>query len=206
MNISTYVGDEYPKGLIDLKEAAEYVGMASERLKELADTYVVPHWRIDGGEPKFQKAEIRRWISQSKLIQHFEGKSLPISFHISAVTPAAYTGLPTLLKSLLGELLEVPTFAIRPCIYFLCEGDEVVYIGQATCAAARIASHSGKPFTRAFILPCLIEHLNDLEGTFIRAFKPRLNGNNGPLPKREIIEQKYPAVFEALNSQDETRS
>jgi hypothetical protein len=89
---------------------------------------------------------------------------------------------PTSIKQITGlcrlQIQEVP-----PCVYFLVKGDEVVYIGQSVDVCGRITAHraSDKEFDRVFYVPFRSELLCMLEGALIRALKPKLNGNKGPL-------------------------
>jgi hypothetical protein len=65
--------------------------------------------------------------------------------------------------------------------YFLCDGDEVVYVGQSSCISARLGTHimeGVKKFDhdRVFFLPCPIESLNLIEQHYIETLKPKYNG------------------------------
>ena len=69
-------------------------------------------------------------------------------------------------------------------IYFLCQGDEIVYIGQAKNVGSRIADHRGerarKPHDRAFFLRVHPDNLNSVERFFIRRYRPRFNVKKNP--------------------------
>ena len=93
------------------------------------------------------------------------------------------------------NLVELDIDAGMRCgVYFLCKGDEVVYVGQSTNVIQRVASHMAevsnpkidptapimrKKFDRAFFLKCETGDLDRLEGAFIRIFEPKANGR-GP--------------------------
>ena len=65
-----------------------------------------------------------------------------------------------------------------PGIYFLINGNEVVYVGQTKNLHARIYQHrveTKKAFTRYFLLPCEPAELTPLESRYIAKFKPRYN-------------------------------
>jgi hypothetical protein len=66
-------------------------------------------------------------------------------------------------------------------VYFLLDGDEVVYVGQAVNVYSRICQHAGKKFDRYAYVPCPVEILDRLESLYIHCLRPRLNGdlNNG---------------------------
>jgi hypothetical protein len=60
-------------------------------------------------------------------------------------------------------------------VYFLLDGDEVVYVGQAVNVYSRIAQHTEKRFDRYAFVPCPVDALNRLESLYIHCLRPRLN-------------------------------
>lgn len=62
-------------------------------------------------------------------------------------------------------------------VYFLLDGDEVVYVGQAVHVFSRIAQHTDKRFDRYAFVPCEVVLLDRLESLYIHCLRPRLNGN-----------------------------
>lgn len=62
-------------------------------------------------------------------------------------------------------------------VYFLLDGDEVVYVGQAVNVYARIGQHTDKRFDRYAFVPCPVDSLDRLESLYIHCLRPRLNGN-----------------------------
>lgn len=55
----------HPRTLANLKspeQVATKLFLTPERLMQLADAELAPHYRIDGGEPKFSLSEIRDWV------------------------------------------------------------------------------------------------------------------------------------------------
>lgn len=66
----------------------------------------------------------------------------------------------------------------RSCgVYFLVQGQEVVYVGQSVNIYSRISQHSDKKFDKYAFVPCEAELLDKLESLYIHTLKPRLNGN-----------------------------
>lgn len=61
-------------------------------------------------------------------------------------------------------------------VYFLLDGDEVVYVGQSVNVYSRIGQHTGKRFDRYAFVPCPIDALDRLESLYIHCLRPRLNG------------------------------
>lgn len=62
-------------------------------------------------------------------------------------------------------------------VYFLLDGDEVVYVGQAVNVYSRIGQHTDKRFDRYAFVPCAVDALDMLESLYIHCLRPRLNGN-----------------------------
>lgn len=61
-------------------------------------------------------------------------------------------------------------------IYFLCQGDVVVYVGQTHSGLYRPYSHhKGKEFDNVKIIPCKLNELDALEKHFIEKYKPHYN-------------------------------
>ena len=72
-------------------------------------------------------------------------------------------------------------------IYFLCRDGEVIYIGQASCAMARLGQHlaeNRKQFDAAFFLPTPLDQLNDVEIKFIKLLNPPSNKGGAPKYQR----------------------
>jgi len=61
-------------------------------------------------------------------------------------------------------------------VYFLLDGDEVVYVGQAVDVYSRIGRHTEKRFDRYAFVPCHVDALDRLESLYIHCLRPRLNG------------------------------
>lgn len=189
--------DSWPGGLKPAREIATVTGLSLTRVLELADAHVIPHWRIDGGEPLFKPSEVKDWLVRTQLLTRYEGKPLPLSVIVATEVPAVASDVPLALRPMAKDLRFLPIAGQSAGIYFLCVADRVVYVGQSVCPAARVAQHlaSGKVFDRAFVYPCLPEHLNLLEGFLIRSLDPEHNGNGGPVTDKAFIEERYPTVL-----------
>lgn len=66
-------------------------------------------------------------------------------------------------------------------VYFLLEGDEVVYVGQSTNVYTRIGQHRDKRFDRYAFVPCAVDALDKLESLYIHFLRPRLNAAYGSI-------------------------
>ncbi len=72
----------------------------------------------------------------------------------------------------------------KPVIYYLVQGDEVIYIGQTCNLAQRLLSHmSNKDFDRYSFFESAPEDLDLLEAELILHFKPALNKGVPSQPK-----------------------
>lgn len=62
-------------------------------------------------------------------------------------------------------------------VYFLLDGNEIVYVGQAKNVYVRISCHTDKRFDRYAFVPCSLNALDKVESLYIHYLRPRLNGN-----------------------------
>lgn len=86
--------------------------------------------------------------------------------------------LPSELEEIRDHLAEIVMPPIgQPGLYFLMDGVECVYVGQSKSAvSARILRHVGaKKFDRVLVMPCGIEHIDEIERYFISSLNPRYN-------------------------------
>ena len=83
-----------------------------------------------------------------------------------------------------------------PGVYFLCQGDEVVYVGQSVSVPDRVMSHiresrrpAGKMFDplRIFYLPVPESELLRVESEFIARLRPRYNGETKRARERMVV-------------------
>ena len=170
---------KWPTSLISIEELSEKTGVTTPRLQEMVDCHYIPHWKLDGGTPMFQIAETKKWIA-ANMLTRVEGKNLPISLKVCVEPPkASVIDAPVSIREI-ENLRTLPHYNMTPAIYFLVEEDTVVYIGQSTNPASRVAAHgSTKIFDRGFILPVPRSALNGVEGALIRLLQPKLNGGEG---------------------------
>ena len=165
-------------------EASEKVRISPERLVELSDARLCPHYRVDGGEPLFVMADIKEWVAEH-LLERYEGSELPFRVIVNRLEPAHNGSIepPPIeiasVKSLAAIQADFDQSEAHSCIsgvYFLCKADKVVYVGQSTNVFSRVFAHAtDKDFDRAFFLPCAKSSLDQVEGAFIRTLKPELS-------------------------------
>lgn len=82
------------------------------------------------------------------------------------------------IKGIRG-VLDFSALLCGPGVYFLMDGDEVIYIGKSLNPFARIGAHVlEKEFDGVFVLPVEEKDLSDYGGALILHFRPRLNGGD----------------------------
>jgi hypothetical protein len=114
----------------------------------------------------------------------------------------AQVAMQELSNKITGKALLQPEQVVKAAIpwhtasgvYFLVDGDEVVYVGQSTNIYNRIPQHHSKKFDRYMYVPCKPELLNALESLYIHCFRPKLNfGSDGvlfsPLTLTKLLEE-----------------
>lgn len=170
--------DDYPAGLRSAKEiSSQLQGITEERINDLADSGYLPCFRIDNGPPLFKISEVKKWIAKN-LISRSEGMSLPSRIRIVSEAPPVFEKPPKSIRNI-TELRQIQTLEVTPGVYFLCHGDEVVYVGQSVNPMGRVATHVDeglKTFDRVYLLPTPKHELNDVEAAFIRTLRPRQQG------------------------------
>lgn len=171
----THIFEKMPSALRTAEEISEKVNIDKGRLIELADASVCPHYRLDGGQPLFNQAEIKNWMAWN-LLQRFEGKtSETLTINLVAPIDRLINDPPKEIKDIQG-LKQVPN-NYEPVVYFLCQGDEVVYVGQSISVFQRMKQHRAddKIFDNVFALPCPRSELDVTERKFIKILNPILN-------------------------------
>ena len=169
--------EEFPSGLKTAKEIADAVFMNAERIENLAEMGIVPHWVIDGGKPLFRVTEIKNWIKNNAMTK-CNGSQAPIEIKISPLAPIADSiKAPPEIREITG-LRKIPQGDYAPCVYFLCKNDAVVYVGQSISVANRISAHiRDKDFDEVYLVHVPKIMLTKVEAAMIRHLQPPLNGN-----------------------------
>tara|TARA_R110002167_G_C12314835_1_gene618493 strand:- start:32 stop:586 length:555 start_codon:yes stop_codon:yes gene_type:complete len=168
-----HIFDKMPQGLKLASEITTQTKLTEKRLIELADSQLIPHYRVDNGEPFFNITEVRNWVAWN-LVQKVSGETI---YPINLVTEIGdCTEKPPKSIADIPNLKQVPD-NYEPVVYFLALKDEVVYVGQSISVIARIKDHrrDGKIFDRVYGIPCPRTELDSLEDKFIQTLKPLLN-------------------------------
>jgi hypothetical protein len=174
---ATVLGTPRWPSLKSAGDAAAAIGIEEQRLLDLADAQLVPHWRIDGGLPQFVISELKEWAFR-ELLKKYDGRSIPTEFFIVYEAGKANPhNVPKPIQDLIGLRDATELLQLRSGIYFLCELGQVVYVGQSVNLGSRISSHrNGKDFDRIFFLPWPRFDLNRIEAALIKVLHPPLNG------------------------------
>jgi len=163
---------EWPTALKTAEELSEMVGVSVERLNKYADARQIPHYRFDNGPPKFRTKEVKEWIMDSGLavkVNPVQIRHRVINYNVTS--NELQFPVPKELVNLQG-LQELEKEGMPSGVYFLIDGDRLVYIGQSVSPLARISTHvheGVKQFTHAFLLPIPKYDLDMIEGALIRA-------------------------------------
>ena len=187
---------EWPTGLKSAEETAQMVGVDAEKLIKQAEARQVPHYRFDGGPPRFRPKEVKEWMLDSGLAYRVPGERIKHQVINYNMPPEGTAPLPRELVNLKG-LRDISNSLFPSGVYFLVDGDELVYIGQSVNPIARIGSHvteNRKQFTHAFLLPVPEDQLDNVEGALIRFLDPRYNSKQTGAPRgnkadEEVLEE-----------------
>ena len=114
----------------------------------------------------------------------------------------AQVAMQELSNKITGKVLLQPEQIVKAAIpwhtasgvYFLVDGDEVVYVGQSVNIYNRIPQHHDKKFDRYMYVPCKPELLNALESLYIHCFRPKLNFSSegvlfSPMTLTKLLEE-----------------
>lgn len=163
------------RNLVSLEKCAATLNdvVPAARLREFADSGHLPHVRIDG-EPFVRWDVVETWIGRNLVGEPCKGAQL--DGRERTVTPAGPKYVPQALRPMRRRLRTVRLVEYPPGVYFLVQGDAVIYVGQSVAPLLRIASHQKeKDFEFAFYVPVPVERLDEVEGAFIRFLAPALN-------------------------------
>ena len=79
-------------------------------------------------------------------------------------------------------------------VYFLFDGDRIVYVGQSVNFMSRIGSHKrDKTFTHCRVMFCLKRRMSYWESIFIKRYKPKYNraGLERKKPPKQKVKTKF---------------
>lgn len=176
--LQTISGAVESPSLASLKTAeqvAEQVRLSVRRIRELAEAKLLPHFRVDGGEPLFCPTTLKRYVRQHLTVM-CEGAPLPLDLRPIVFRPVSQP-IPAALAAVQDRLSDCPSIDIPPCVYFLIDSGAVVYVGQSRHLPSRLAQHTqgGKRWERVLFMPVPESELLRVEAQWISALQPALN-------------------------------
>ena len=155
----------------DFKEYIE-----PERLKDLAIKGFVPCLIHESGYPVFKKQEVVDWIEKNIYV-YSKGKQMkPVVKIYPHEDRPCIDDIPEEISGI-SELKECSFQIIPSCVYFLCDGTKILYIGQSKNLYPRLSQHieDGKRFNRVLYFYVQPNELDSVEIKLIKALKPPLN-------------------------------
>jgi hypothetical protein len=161
------------KSMLTAEQAADLCHLKKSRLIELAQTGYAPCVFVDNDEILFFRNDILDW-TKANLVRIQQGKEFRLDIIVNDNPSPG--DVPEALHSIANKLKEFRSKSL-PCIYFLINGDEIVYVGQSSSLQSRLESHRSdkKEFDRVLFLPTPSSFLSSLEMALIRALKPKYN-------------------------------
>ena len=152
------------------EEISSATGITVERIEDLCRSGLMPHRYVDGRGPVFSYNDTISWIRKN-LVEEHEGRAI---VPMPVLYKANLFDVPPPLANIADRLVVLP-----PCcfsgVYFLCDGKQIVYVGQSVNAGSRSTSHRDKKFDAILILPVPEEQLNEVEAAFIGLLSPKYN-------------------------------
>lgn len=134
---------------------------------------LIPHYKINGIKA-YKINEVLEWIKE-ELVEYYDGFKIISKFYSFNTGIKKPEDIPNELIKHSEELIEFP-ICTPPCVYFLLDNIEIVYVGQSINLPGRLTQHTlDKNFNRALYLPVVKENLLNVERFFIEHLKPKYN-------------------------------
>ena len=141
--------------------------------KKFDDQGLVPCYTVNN-KKAYKVQEIQRWIIDELTDKH-EGTKIISRFNVIKVNLKKATNIPKELTTHGDDLYEYNTY-LPPCIYFLIESSQIVYVGQSSSLGLRIHAHSiEKSFDKVLYMPIDEYRLLEVERFFIETLEPKYN-------------------------------
>lgn len=164
--------------LLNIEEAAELAKIDQKMIQGWVDAKIIPHYFVCKNGPLFARRELLDWIETTQ-IRYFEGKPVPRIVSIITRPVEDFRGLPLAIQSIEG-ICQYKFEAGCSGVYFLCNGPEIIYIGQSISVASRITFHLEHAEFRdeidgVYYLPLNSMGLLEMETKLINEIKPKYN-------------------------------
>lgn len=169
--------------LLSADEMSEKVkGVISpERLLELAQSGILPHYNVDG-QTLFGSGETKEWLNHNLVVRRpgrHVGHSIVTVVEVTAPSKD-HKSIPVSLSAIAGALIPLSVQSSEalpiPGVYFLCHKRQVVYVGQSVNVFGRVGAHIGnKTFDAVWFVRVPQSDLDFVEGELIRTLRPKYN-------------------------------
>jgi hypothetical protein len=136
----------------------------------------MPYHEIGGSQVGYRYKEVISWIIKNASRYSSVGVDVHPSIirFRSRVRKEAKHLIPDSLKDIIN--LTPMEIGYPSGVYFLCQDEKVVYVGQSVKPSSRIPHHyKDKKFNRVFLLPVPEQKLLQVEHKYIREFEPLYN-------------------------------
>lgn len=155
--------------------------VSAERLLELAQAGLVPHYDVDGNV-MFGPGETKEWVNHNLVVRR-PGRHIGNSIVtvVDVMAPSKKRDcIPVELSAIAGMLIPLGITSAEsvamPGVYFLCHKSKVVYVGQSVNVFGRVGAHIGnKTFDAVWFIRVPQSDLDFVEGALIRTLKPKYN-------------------------------
>jgi len=176
---------------VDTTGAAQAIGVPVELVENWIAAKIIPYHTFPGSTSAwFRIKDVKRWAIQFS--EKHGGLDVASRIEVNVLPHAdlepAYIAAPQSIRDIDGLRRISLHSSFLSGVYFLCDGKEVVYVGQSTCVGGRIGTHCGekfKKFDSAFLFPCRPDQLEELERKFIDLLMPRYNNDSLTKVKRK---------------------
>lgn len=143
---------------------------------DFAKNRYMPYHEIGGSQVGYRYKEVVSWIIKNASRYSSAGTDVHpaiIRFR-SRIRKEAKQLIPEALKDIVN--LTPVEIGYPSGVYFLCQDEKVVYVGQSVNPSSRIPHHyKDKKFNRVFLLPVPEKRLLEVEYRYIRQFEPLYN-------------------------------
>lgn len=166
------------KDLITLDElVVKLKGFFTKRdILHFANERYMPYHYLGGSQHGYDYKEVVRWIVENATRFSSGGVNVHpaiIRFR-SRVRKEARHLIPDALKNIVN--LTPVEIGYPSGVYFLCQDEKIVYVGQSVNPSSRIPHHyKDKKFNRVYLLPVPEKRLLETEYRYIRQFEPLYN-------------------------------
>lgn len=164
--------------LLDIEQAAQITEIDQKIIQGWIDAKIIPHYFVCGNGPLFNRRELLDWIEITQ-VKRIEGKPIPKFISVITRSVEDFHGLPIEIKTIEG-ICEYKFEATCSGVYFLCNGPEIIYIGQSISISSRIQYHLDNAEFRdeienAYYFPLNSTQLLEMERNLINKIRPKYN-------------------------------